>query len=80
VTLDDHERAWNFWQGNPMLTTEDFPFDLDTTSIALMVIRPPKAIVHSVMDEMLQYLDADGIIQVPILRPSYSHSSADPRS
>lgn len=52
--------------GKPLLTTEVFPYDLDTTSVALMVMKPDEAVVQSVMDEMLQYVNTDGIIQVII--------------
>jgi uncharacterized protein YlxP (DUF503 family) len=48
------------------LTTEDFPFDVDTTSIALTVLKRDQAVANSVMDEMLQYVDPDGIIQVRV--------------
>ncbi|KAI0345466.1 HAD-like protein [Trametopsis cervina] len=51
---------WNFFQGNTSLT---FPFDLDTTSIALTVIEHDRAVVNAVMDEMLRFRDEDGIIQ-----------------
>jgi hypothetical protein len=53
--------------GKPLLTTQEFPFDLNTTSIGLTVIHSGEDIVSSVMDEMLQYIDADGIIQVSLL-------------
>jgi hypothetical protein len=50
--------------GKGTLTTEAFPFDLDTTSIGLTVMKRDKGVVGSVMDEMLQYMDSDGIIMV----------------
>lgn len=50
--------------GKGQLTTEEFPFDLDTTSLALTVLKRSKEIAESVMDEMLEYVDPDGIIQV----------------
>ncbi|KAG5731379.1 Phosphatase yihX, partial [Termitomyces sp. T112] len=34
VDLVEHPRTWNFFQGKGQLTTEQFPFDLDTTSLA----------------------------------------------
>ena len=47
-----------------MLTTADFPYDLDTTSIGLTVAtHVDEATKHSVMDEMLTYKNKDGIIQ-----------------
>ncbi|KAF9650600.1 HAD-like protein [Thelephora ganbajun] len=63
VSLVEHEREWNFFQGKPVLTTEVFPCDLDTTSIALTVTGRSKEVISSVMDEMLNYVDKDGIIQ-----------------
>ncbi|KAJ6455227.1 HAD-like domain-containing protein [Mycena sanguinolenta] len=63
VDIVDHPRAWNFFQGEATLTTDVFPFDLDTTSIALTVVERHKEVIESVMDEMLQYVDSDGIIQ-----------------
>ncbi|KAG1822755.1 Haloacid dehalogenase-like hydrolase-domain-containing protein [Suillus subaureus] len=69
VNLTDTHRTWNFFQadlvsGKPSLTTEEFPFDLDTTSLGLTVMGSPEDVAHSVMDDMLDYIDDDGIIQV----------------
>ena len=64
VSLVEHEREWNFFQGKPVLTTEAFPCDLDTTSVALTVTGRSKEVISSVMDEMLNYVDKDGIVQV----------------
>ena len=50
--------------GKGQLTTEQFPFDLDTTSLGLTVTRADRVIASSVIDEMLEYVDTDGIIQV----------------
>jgi hypothetical protein len=50
--------------GKPLFTTEEFPYDLDTTSLGLTVTNADETTVFSVMDEMLEYVDADGIIQV----------------
>lgn len=63
VSLVEHEREWNFFQGKPVLTTEGFPCDLDTTSVALTVTGRSKEVISSVMDEMLNYVDKDGIVQ-----------------
>ena len=68
VSLVEHEREWNFFQGKPVLTTEAFPCDLDTTSVALTVTGRSKAIISSVMDEMLNYVDKDGIVQVSLIQ------------
>ena len=37
---------------------------MDTTSVALTVLRPDRELVNSILDEMLEYVDADGIMQV----------------
>ena len=49
---------------NPIFTSDEFPADLDTTSIGLTVTQPDDQVVHSVMDEMLRYMTEDGIIMV----------------
>ena len=41
-----------------------FPDDLDTTSLALTVLRPHPDVVTSVLDEMIKYVKTDGMIQV----------------
>ncbi|OJI95797.1 hypothetical protein ASPVEDRAFT_66786 [Aspergillus versicolor CBS 583.65] len=61
VALETWDRTWNFFIGPPQLTTESFPNDLDTTSIALSVLPVDKEVVWSVMDEMLTFTNADGI-------------------
>ncbi|KAG2138331.1 Haloacid dehalogenase-like hydrolase-domain-containing protein [Suillus clintonianus] len=60
VNLTDTLRTWHFFQDN----TEEYPFDLDTTSIGLTVVRNPEDVAHSIMDDMLDYIDDDGIIQI----------------
>ncbi|KAJ7251471.1 Haloacid dehalogenase-like hydrolase-domain-containing protein [Mycena haematopus] len=63
VNIVEHPRAWNFFRsGKGTLTTETFPFDLDTTSLGLTVVKNDKEVASSVMDEMLQYIDSDGIV------------------
>jgi hypothetical protein len=59
-----HRRTNGDAAGKGQLTTEQFPFDLDTTSLGLTVLRREKELASSVMDEMLEYVDTDGIIQV----------------
>ncbi|KAI0310794.1 HAD-like domain-containing protein [Amylostereum chailletii] len=54
---------WNFFRDTPTLTTAEFPFDFDTTSIGLTALGHDREVVHSVMNEMLQYRNEDGIIQ-----------------
>ncbi|KAG7442307.1 HAD-like protein [Guyanagaster necrorhizus] len=58
----EKEGKWNFFRGN-QLTTAKFPCDLDTTSLGLTVIRARVKVAASIMDEMLNYINEDGIIQ-----------------
>ncbi len=66
VEFVEHPRLFNFFQDNyGVLTTENFPYDLDTTSVGLSVCTHVDALTkHSVMDEMLTYRNADGIAQI----------------
>ena len=48
----------------PILTTDEYPADLDTTSLGLMVTHPDDHVFNSVMDEILQYTSEDGIALV----------------
>ncbi|KAH9041146.1 HAD-like domain-containing protein [Lactarius hengduanensis] len=45
----------------PIFTTDEYPSDLDTTSVGLMLTQPDDHVFDSVMDEMLQYTNEDGI-------------------
>ena len=60
-SMSNHKRTWNFFQGNPILTTDTFPDDLDDTALALL-ISDDKCLKHSVMDEMLDYVTKDGML------------------
>ncbi|KAI0675418.1 HAD-like protein [Trametes maxima] len=62
ITTSNCPRTWNFFRGKPLFS-ETFPDDVDTTSVALTVLRPDRALVNSILDEMLNYVDADGIMQ-----------------
>lgn len=59
----DCPRRWNFFSGKPILTTEVFPDDLDTTSLGLTIFETDEAVAQSVIDEMLEYVTPDGIVQ-----------------
>ncbi|PPQ66159.1 hypothetical protein CVT26_010882 [Gymnopilus dilepis] len=60
-----HPGQFNFFQHGGVLTTQEFPNDLDTTSIGLTVSdHIDTATKHKVMDEMLKYQNSDGIMQV----------------
>ena len=53
-----------FTLGGGVLTTADFPCDLDTTSIGLTVsAHVDERTKNSVMDEMLTYRNKDNIMQ-----------------
>ena len=69
MCLTEPPRYWNYFQGKGILTHEKFPDDLDTTSLGLVTMKPPKGHVHSIMDEMLTYLNDDGLPYVsPLTR------------
>ncbi|KAH8996495.1 hypothetical protein EDB86DRAFT_1003670 [Lactarius hatsudake] len=61
VNYVDHPRTWNFFREGPILTTDEFLPDLDTTSVGLMVTQPDDHVFDSVMDEILQYTTTDRI-------------------
>lgn len=61
VNYVHHPHTWNFFREGPIFTTDEFPPDLDTTSIGLMVTQPDDHVFDSVMDEMLQYRTSDRI-------------------
>ncbi|PAV20273.1 HAD [Pyrrhoderma noxium] len=64
VEYVEHPRLFNFFIGGPVMTTEVFPADLDTTSIGLSVsTHVDFETKMGVMDEMLKYVNTDGIIQ-----------------
>ncbi|KAI0089935.1 HAD-like domain-containing protein [Irpex rosettiformis] len=55
---------WNFFKGKPVLTTTEYPNDIDTTSIAMTVLQHDKELIQRVMDEMLAFKSPDGIIEM----------------
>lgn len=60
----DQRLCFNFLPEGPILTTDEYPCDMDTTSFGLMMDQPDDRVVNSVMDEMLQYTSQDGITMV----------------
>lgn len=48
----------------PSCSSSYFPDDLDTTSLALTVFQPIDEVINSVLDEMEEYINEDGTIQV----------------
>jgi hypothetical protein len=55
---------WNYFGSKPVVTTDPYPEDIDTNSIAASIMKPVDSIAHSLMDEMLQCANEDGIIQL----------------
>ncbi|EJF65408.1 hypothetical protein DICSQDRAFT_144065 [Dichomitus squalens LYAD-421 SS1] len=89
VQLTEPPRYWNYFQGKGILTYEKFPDDLDTTSLGLVTLKPPKEHCESIMDEMLTCLSEDGlpytyfdremlrldpVVAVNVLHLFYTHS------
>jgi hypothetical protein len=68
--MEPGKRTWNFFIGSPSLTTDTFPDDLDTTSLALSIVPTSSDIVNSVIDEIISRRDKDGIVPVSHPPPS----------
>lgn len=58
------ETFFLFLAEGPILTTDEFPPHLDTTSVGLMITQPDDHVFDSVMGEMLQCTSQDGITTV----------------
>ena len=54
---------------DPQLTTKYYPDDLDTTAVCLSVLKPSREIVMPILDEMLKYVNSDGIFLVSVEKP-----------
>ncbi|KAJ5835981.1 HAD-superfamily hydrolase subfamily IA variant 3 [Penicillium robsamsonii] len=63
VSLSCPPRFWNFFTGAAKFTTEKYPDDLDTTSLALTSMPYETSTVHSMLDEMLNNVDEDGLLK-----------------
>lgn len=50
--------------GPAVLTQTNFPNDMDTTSLGTTIMKRPADVANLVMDEMLLYRTADGLMQV----------------
>ncbi|KZT01194.1 HAD-like protein [Laetiporus sulphureus 93-53] len=57
-------RTWNFFNNDNNANFHSVPDDLDTTALAFSVVDSNPAILHAVLDEMLEYVNQDGIIQI----------------
>ncbi|KAI0677773.1 hypothetical protein C8Q78DRAFT_1066219 [Trametes maxima] len=64
VALPRPERRWKFFVGAGVLTTKDFPADVDTTSIAHSVLgsKYSSDVREALMDEILTLRSEDGIV------------------
>ncbi|KAF8990115.1 Haloacid dehalogenase-like hydrolase-domain-containing protein [Cyathus striatus] len=62
VNIRSFPSIWNFFRDGGV-AADNYPFDLDTTSLAYSIIKCDDETVTHVMDEMLKYVDVDGIIQ-----------------
>ncbi|GIJ89298.1 hypothetical protein Asppvi_008235 [Aspergillus pseudoviridinutans] len=62
VNLEYQQGSWNFFQGEPPSTSEAFPDDVDTTSIALMILPADDDTVNSVLDEISEVVSDEGIV------------------
>ena len=76
VFVDVHDFLSSVFTGKPPFS-DTFPDDVDTTSIALTVLPCDYRVAHSILDEMLAYIDADGIIQVSDMVSCRSWTSID---
>ncbi|KAI1449975.1 Haloacid dehalogenase-like hydrolase-domain-containing protein [Annulohypoxylon stygium] len=57
-------KTWNFFTGETALVPGGvFPDDLDTTSLALTVLRPSTEIAMPILDMMAEYINDDGTFQ-----------------
>lgn len=48
----------------PVLTTDTYPDDLDTSTLALLILDTPEKVKHKTMDDMLQNMNPDGLVYV----------------
>ncbi|CZR66321.1 uncharacterized protein PAC_16222 [Phialocephala subalpina] len=62
ITLNYHPRTWNYFIGKPLGTTQYYPDDFDTTSIACTVLPTRPEVVVSVIDEILTLNSEDGLV------------------
>ncbi|OQV04444.1 hypothetical protein CLAIMM_09327 [Cladophialophora immunda] len=62
VSLTFYERTWNYYIEKPIDTVEKHPDDIDTTSLAMILLPHDVDKAHSILDEVLLYTNRDGII------------------
>lgn len=64
VDINRPPRLWNFFSGKPKYTSHVYPDDMDTTALALVVLDYEAELAHSILDEMLNYVNEEGLVQV----------------
>ncbi|EXJ67185.1 uncharacterized protein A1O5_09832 [Cladophialophora psammophila CBS 110553] len=62
VSMTFYERTWNYYIEKPIDTVEKHPDDIDTTSLAMILLPHDLGKAHSILDEVLLYTNRDGII------------------
>ncbi|KAL2397972.1 Drimenol cyclase drtB [Exophiala dermatitidis] len=62
VTLTFYDWTWNYYIEKPIDTVEKFPDDIDTTALAIVLLCNDVKKANDIMDEILRYTNADGII------------------
>ncbi|KIX92295.1 uncharacterized protein Z520_12041 [Fonsecaea multimorphosa CBS 102226] len=62
VSLTFYERTWNYYIEKPIDTVEKHPDDIDTTSLAMILLPHDVEKAYSILDEVLLYTNRDGII------------------
>lgn len=63
--LNPSNGRWNvFPYGAPVLTTDTYPDDVDTTVLALLKLDVPDAVKHKTMDDILENRNSDGLVYV----------------
>lgn len=67
-----------FPYGPPVLTTDTYPDDVDTTALALLKLDVPDVVKHKCMDDILENRNSDGLVYVGKLQPLRSPSSLIP--
>ncbi|OQE24450.1 hypothetical protein PENSTE_c007G06363 [Penicillium steckii] len=64
VEINRPPRLWNFFSGKPKYTSQLYPDDMDTTALALVILDYEAVIAHSILDELLNYINEEGLVQI----------------
>lgn len=71
ISFESLRRLHLFLLGAPMFTKSNFPDDLDTTSLAAVVLGLEEREAHQLLDRMLEYVNEDDLISVIRSLPYY---------